>query len=53
MTLHGSKYRNKQEEKKEVVKQVAVVPRCSCGYRMRGANHENGRHHKGSGGKVK
>jgi len=28
-------------------------PRCGCGFRIRGANHTEGAHHKGEIGRVR
>ena len=41
----GSKYQQKQEIKKDKP-QVKTREKCSCGYLIKGPNHEQGTHHK-------
>lgn len=34
-----------KEYKSEYVREKPVIERCSCGFRKRGENHEQGEHH--------
>lgn len=47
MQPRNSRYRAKNEKKKVEVKVTTTTARCGdCGYKKRGANHEQGAHHK-------
>ena len=46
--IRGSKYRDKNEKRKASPPPVASIPRCpDCKMKIRGANHNEGKHHKG------
>ena len=38
----------KDKTKKTLMLEEPVRPKCSCGFKIRGANHEDGAHHKGT-----